>query len=541
MAKAILIINQPGVGIRQVDFAGEVVSIGRADDNTISIVGDSNVSRYHTIIEARNNGYWVNDLNSSNGTSLNDKPIEIECMLHDGDIINVGGTTKIEFQLVEEEKSAGANESAATSDAVASGMAAPDVAPASGASSSVAAPAAAGVAAPPIAAPAAPAASGSSSGLIIMGIVGGIALVAVAVFLLIYFLGGSCSASARFRDPQGSRSVREPIKIQVSLEGDDACIQRIIYQLDGEEFARSSNPPYSVTLDPSRVKVSSSDTHTLTMLVEDESGNRKPQEDTVMLDFKPLTADAGNSDGGQQTSGNNSGSNSSGQDDGADSGATVNVSVGEVQDMCKALSKNISSKADYNFDLDFLQQVQERASSYVAEGYYERALKYRGTINQQFIGELGLPPLLGYGLAMSRSRFELTKGPSAPDGGEGLWKVPSAVAKDYITPCGTGTLSDDDQVCSAKVASAYLKVLAIDLFFDDFIYAVACFGIPTKDAGQFKTQLPENRRDFWKLLKSTEQRDRVVRFFAAGIVGENPQKFGLEKDRALSELYPRKR
>ena len=39
---------------------------------------------------------------------------------------------------------------------------------------------------------------------------------------------------------------------------------------------------------------------------------------------------------------------------------------------------------------------------------------------------------------------------------------------------------------------------------------------------------------------SAEQRERLTRFFAAGIVGENPQQFGLTTDSPLSNLYPRK-
>ena len=37
-------------------------------------------------------------------------------------------------------------------------------------------------------------------------------------------------------------------------------------------------------------------------------------------------------------------------------------------------------------------------------------------------------------------------------------------------------------------------------------------------------------------VKTPEERDRIVRLFAAGIVAENPQKFGLN-DRPFAELY----
>jgi pSer/pThr/pTyr-binding forkhead associated (FHA) protein len=40
---------------------------------------------------ARNSGYWVRDLNSTNKTYLNDRPV-VEARLKDGDFITVGGT-----------------------------------------------------------------------------------------------------------------------------------------------------------------------------------------------------------------------------------------------------------------------------------------------------------------------------------------------------------------------------------------------------------------------------------------------------------------
>jgi pSer/pThr/pTyr-binding forkhead associated (FHA) protein len=50
-------------------------------------------------------------------------------------------------------------------------------------------------------------------------------------------------------------------------------------------------------------------------------------------------------------------------------------------------------------------------------------------------------------------------------------------------------------------------------------------------------KMPADRADFWKIIKDTKQREQVVKFFAAGIVAENPQKFNLKKERPLFELY----
>jgi len=48
------------------------------------------------------------------------------------------------------------------------------------------------------------------------------------------------------------------------------------------------------------------------------------------------------------------------------------------------------------------------------------------------------------------------------------------------------------------------------------------------------------RKDFWRMVRSgvvpRDGADRVAKFFAAGIVGENPQLFGLNA-RPLASLY----
>jgi hypothetical protein len=75
------------------------------------------------------------------------------------------------------------------------------------------------------------------------------------------------------------------------------------------------------------------------------------------------------------------------------------------------------------------------------------------------------------------------------------------------------------------------------VFDGDVIYSVAAFGKSTQDAGAWKASLPANRSDLWNSIKGPAEREQLVRFFAAGIVAENPQKFGLKKDRPLSELY----
>lgn len=65
-------------------------SVGRAEDNEITIQ-DPNVSRRHARLERQENGFAVEDLGSTNGTSLDGAPIGRE-RIDDGDVITFGHT-----------------------------------------------------------------------------------------------------------------------------------------------------------------------------------------------------------------------------------------------------------------------------------------------------------------------------------------------------------------------------------------------------------------------------------------------------------------
>ena len=522
MPSATLIINQPGHATREIELSDGVVSIGRALDNTLCLDGDTNVSRYHAVIEAREDGFWLSDLGSSNGTTLNDMPVESERQLKDGDLISVGGASTIDVLLNQTPpQQSKAPDSVAPGPLPVEPATAPDVA----------------AAAPAPSVPAQSAPAGPSPILLIAGVSTGLLLTAVVAIFLISKFSSPCQGAVRILSPQTGSTIRGPVPIRVEAEG-TKCIERVSFQLDGNEFASAEASPYDVMLNPTAVPGLSGGNHVLSVLVEDESGKKKIQEETVLLAF-------------------DTGSDGKSYDDGApdvkpttdqqssDARSTSTVSAFDTKDMCSRLAKQISGKSDYVYDREFIQQVQTRTGEYLGGGFYARALPFRDVINDTFINEQGLPPPLGYVMAMSRSQFNLAKNqpPSAAgSSGEGLWQVPLSLAQGagYIGRCGSATPADPDQKCAALVASAYTKALVVDLFAGDFLYATACFGMTPKEAGQWRDGLPADRRDFWKVIKSNEQRDRVVRFFAAGIVGENPLKFGLTKDRPLSNLYPKK-
>ena len=64
------------------------ITIGRRPDNDIYI-DNLSVSGQHAKIERLKNGYYVTDLDSTNGSLVNRKPIASQ-WLNDGDIITIG-------------------------------------------------------------------------------------------------------------------------------------------------------------------------------------------------------------------------------------------------------------------------------------------------------------------------------------------------------------------------------------------------------------------------------------------------------------------
>jgi len=72
-------------------FSEEIITIGRRTDNQIMLEAD-NISRNHVTIERRDGRYYVRDLESANGTYLNEERVDW-AELHDGDRLRVGNYT----------------------------------------------------------------------------------------------------------------------------------------------------------------------------------------------------------------------------------------------------------------------------------------------------------------------------------------------------------------------------------------------------------------------------------------------------------------
>ena len=86
-----------------------LLTCGRSSDNDVAFPNDSNVSRYHAEIEERGGDYWLIDLGSSNGTTVNGKKVDGEVRLNDGDKIVLGGSSEFDFAFEKNDGEAAAN------------------------------------------------------------------------------------------------------------------------------------------------------------------------------------------------------------------------------------------------------------------------------------------------------------------------------------------------------------------------------------------------------------------------------------------------
>ena len=83
-----LLVKLQGQGSRTIELARDTFTIGRKADNDLWI-DDHTVSGHHAKIVKVQSVYFLEDLKSTNGTSLNGKPVE-RVQLHDADVITIG-------------------------------------------------------------------------------------------------------------------------------------------------------------------------------------------------------------------------------------------------------------------------------------------------------------------------------------------------------------------------------------------------------------------------------------------------------------------
>lgn len=497
-------------GAEEIVLGQGVTTLGRTTDNTVPFASDSNVSRYHAEIEWRGGDFWLIDLGSSNGTTVNGEAVAGDVRLNDGDEILLGGTSRAEFSFAEKKSE---ETSAATEREDSAIIGAEETEKNEAAEIAAAAPPAA-----------------KSRMPLMLGIAGatvGLAIVCVVGAAVYSFSGASrCEAKAVIVKPDNGETISEQTEIEVETENAD-CATRAIFLINGAEFASATEQPFAAELDPKQFpELADGNLQSLQIVLEDAEGNKIIQPSQISLAFETIEIQAPPPAPEDIAADPTPAPPKSGQ----------KATLIEIREMTEKLIGEFPGTFNYNAsNPQFLQEVQKKTGEYAAADFYARAAAYRDVIGVAFVQERNLDARLAFILAMSRSGFK----PQKNGADEGLWRMNANFAHEnsYDALCGTETLSDPAQNCASKVASLYLKALILEVFEGDVVYSVAAFGKSAQEANIWKATLPADRADFWNVVRDPKQREQIVRFFAAGIVAENPQKFGLRKDRPISELY----
>ncbi|MDZ7815842.1 MAG: FHA domain-containing protein [Planctomycetota bacterium] len=95
MAK--LMIRRMGSPDKEVKIKKNVFEIGRVKKNDLCLKGDVKISRRHAKIEFIKGRFYIVDLQSANGTYVNDRLIRVRTEVKDGDKIVLGDTEMVFF------------------------------------------------------------------------------------------------------------------------------------------------------------------------------------------------------------------------------------------------------------------------------------------------------------------------------------------------------------------------------------------------------------------------------------------------------------
>ena len=87
------LIVQKGSYPAKYELVGDVVMIGRAPSND-TVIDNPVVSAQHAMLLKVGDTYWLKDLNSTNGTQINDVVVA-DAVLRDGDRIRFGSVTVV--------------------------------------------------------------------------------------------------------------------------------------------------------------------------------------------------------------------------------------------------------------------------------------------------------------------------------------------------------------------------------------------------------------------------------------------------------------
>jgi hypothetical protein len=342
------------------------------------------------------------------------------------------------------------------------------------------------------------------------------ALIAIVIILTLIKLvtaGGGCG-TVKIVSPLSGTTISEPVKVLVEAD-QPSCVSSVSYSIAGLQFARPETEIFETKLDPRALRERLSDLpdlpdlvdgdYELSIAIETSTGRTEVMADSVRvrIEFPDPAAE---------------------------------ITLENIREMAEKLATRINQRGEiFVFDDEFLSQIRRATLTYRADmftGAESLGANIRRTSNS-----VGIPSQLMFLLAASRSRFSTDptiEGCGVDPNGAGAFKVPRSIMNQF------GAKAAVDHETVTQVAARHLKEL-IQGQRDDFLYAVACFGEPSARIGDiFQRNDQQARRNFYDLVERGEIRPeesgRVVCFFAAGIVAENPDKFGINA-RSFVDIY----
>src|SRR5262245_41310320 len=467
----------------------KTISIGSAADNQIRI-HDQGVVPYHAIIVRANDSYLISEIGDS-GVFVNGARIHADHPLCDGDVISIGGAAEIIFLSPAARRQS--EDLTSSTSPQNSGESAPSVAAADSL-------------------PWSQAAGGQSSESlswlqIALALTVGLSLAGVVALLYFTITNRKNCGVARVINPVAGTNVSRGATISVKADNPE-CVRRISYLLDGQPFASFEGGVFEAVLDPIKLREQApqiaSGSHKLSVVIEGEESRKESEAVEITLDFSVI--------------------------DGTD------LDLDFIREKAEALCSQLSGGSGFVFGREFTERIRDRTRLF-RNDIYAAAAQNKDQINKHF-SFFGHSPLFGYILAASRSRFTVNGGVDGCGvgaGERGLWRMPQSIVQQYA------------QAHAQADREARIAARHFDETFDqfngneDFMYAVACFGESGARAGAIAQRLPEGkaRRDFWQVARdvalSPDEVSRAVCFIAAGIVAENPERFGMTSPR-LSDL-----
>ena len=88
-----LVVTHGALAGTRISLDGRPIMIGRADDSTL-VLDDDYASTRHARISLRGTDWYVEDLGSTNGTTVNGTPVQT-WQLADGDVIRIGHSSLV--------------------------------------------------------------------------------------------------------------------------------------------------------------------------------------------------------------------------------------------------------------------------------------------------------------------------------------------------------------------------------------------------------------------------------------------------------------